>query len=124
MSKIPSDEAFARAKKRMRERDRNMDHVNYALREYFKEVCPDKAHDSHVMAEDDSRFRAYIFYKKVKDVQVCEENGVSSQLQQFVYDELERQGRGTKDSVAVSFEFDSDENVQSNFEGDYFLRMR
>jgi len=124
MSKIPSNEAFARAKSRMRERDRNMDHVNEAFRECFKEICPNMAHNSQVMAEDDFSFRAYIFFKKVKDVQVCEKSGVSSQLQQFVYDELERQGRGIKDSILVTFEFDSDENIQANFEGDYYLRMR
>lgn len=124
MSNIPSEEDFARAKRRMRERDRNIGHVNSALRKYFLEVCPDNAHDSHVIAEEDSKFRAYIFYKKDEDVQMCKENGVSSQLRQFVYDELERQGRGSKTSVAVEFEFDSDENVQSSFDGDYFLRMR
>jgi len=124
MSKIPSDEAFARAKRRMRERDRNMDHVNNAFSEYFKEICTENAHDSHIIAEDDLSFRAYIFFKKVRDVQLCEESGVSSQLQQFIYDELERQGRGSRDNIVVNFEFDSDENVQANFEGDYYLRMR
>ncbi|MDH5228482.1 MAG: hypothetical protein OEZ58_12460 [Gammaproteobacteria bacterium] len=53
MSKIPSDEAFARAKRRMKERDRNMDHVNDAFRGYFKNICPVKAHDSHIMAKDE-----------------------------------------------------------------------
>jgi len=52
-------------------------------------------------------FEAYIFFKKVNNVPACEENGVSSQLQQFVYNELERQGRGNKDCAVVSFEFDS-----------------
>lgn len=124
MSTIPSDEDFARAKRRMKERDRNMDYVNEAFRKYFKDICPDKAHDSHIMSEDNLTFRAYIFYKTNNDIQLCEENGVSSLLQQFVFDELEHQGRGSKRSLSVVFEFDSDENVQSNFEGDYFLRMR
>ncbi len=124
MSKIPSDDAFARAKRRMKERDRNMDRVNDVFREYFKKICSDRAHDSHIMAEDNFMFRAYIFFNKIKDVQVCEESGVSSQLQQFVYEELERQGRGNRNSMVVSFEFDSDENVQASFEGDYYLRMR
>lgn len=124
MSSIPSDEDFARAKRRMKERDRNMDNVNEAFRKYFKNICPDKAHDSHIMAEDDFTFRAYVFYKKNKDKQLCEENGTSLLLQQFAFDQLEHQGRGSRASVVVAFEFDSDENVQKNFEGDYFLRMR
>lgn len=124
MSKVPSEEALARAKKRRRERDRNMDLVNHSLRNYFKEICLDNSHDALVIAEDDLEFRGYVFYKNAQDVQLCEENGISSQLRDFVYEELERQGRGSKDGIVVSFEFDSDENVQANFEGDYYLRMR
>ncbi|MDZ4297626.1 MAG: hypothetical protein U0998_00010 [Moraxellaceae bacterium] len=124
MSTIPSDEDFAKAKFRMKERDKNMRQVNEALRDYFRRICPSKAFDSYIIAEDFSRFRAYIFFKRNEDIHECEESGISSQVQKFVYDELERQERGSKESVVVAFEFDSDENVQVNFEGDYFLRMR
>lgn len=124
MTKIPSDEAFARAKARRKERDRNMGDVNHMLKDFFKKLCGNKAHNSHVIAEDDRKFRAYIFYKKNEDVRDAKESGMQIQLVKFVYDELERQGRGDKDSLDVTFEFDSHENVLSNFEGDYFLRLR
>lgn len=123
MNNIPSDEDFARAKGRMRERDMNMSHVNQALREFFNVICPNGAHDAQVIAEGDFEFRAYIFFKKSEDVEACEENGTSAQIRQFVSDELGRQGRGDGKIITVAFEFDSDENVQRNFEGDYFLRM-
>ena len=66
----------------------------------------------------------YVFYKKDNDIQVCRDNGVSQKVEDFVYVELEKHGRGKKENIKASFEFDSDENVAANYEGDYFLRLR
>ena len=44
-------------------------------------------------------------------------------MMDFVYAALERAGRGKRPDISVAFEFDSDENVTANFEGDYFLRF-
>jgi len=41
-----------------------------------------------------------------------------------VYELLARFGRGKREELLVEFEFDSRENVDRNFEGSYFLRLR
>jgi hypothetical protein len=52
-------------------------------------------------------------------------SGVTQEIEDFVYAELERAGRGGKGDIRVAFEFDSDENVNASFEGDYFnCRLR
>lgn len=124
MSKIPSSEEFARAKQRMRELDRNVDKVNESAVRYFEEICPIHAHKFYLLAEEEKAFRAYVFYKFDKDIQLCRANGVEKKLEDFVYNELELHGRGRREDIAVAFEFDSDENVTANYEGDYFLRLR
>ena len=124
MSKIPSEEEFAKAKMRMRELDRNISQVNERALQYFKELCPAQSHNLYLIAEDDRKFRAYVFYKRNKDIHVYRDNGVARKVEDFVYDELERQGRGKREEITVAFEFDSDENVTANYEGNYFLRLR
>ena len=69
-------------------------------------------------------FRAYMFFEKDKDIKACKNNGIIRDLIDFVYDALERAGRGRRQDVTVGFEFDSDENVEANYEGDYLLRLR
>jgi len=124
MTKIPSDEEFAKAKARMREIDRNVQEANERALQYFRQVCPVHSHNLYLIAEGDRRFRAYIFYKRNDDIQVYRNNGVSKKIEDFVYEELERQGRGKKGDIVVTFEFDSDENVTASYEGNYFLRLR
>ena len=55
------------------------------------------------------------------DIAECEASGVNQMMRDFVYDGLEKCGRGKN---TVAFEFDSFENVEKNFEGNYFLRLR
>lgn len=124
MSKIPSDEEFAQAKSHMRKLDRNMDQIDKNIRAFFKKIIPNQSHDFYILAEEEFSFRAYFFYNKNEDIKIFENRGSSQKLRCFVYEELERQGRGGKDDVKVAFEFDSDENVKSVFGGDYFLRLR
>jgi hypothetical protein len=93
-------------------------------RRYFKKVCPKDGYNLHLIAEGDKKFRAYIFYNKNEDIQTYSDNGVSQQIVDFVYAELERQKRGKRDEIDVAFEFDSHENVRAKYDGDYFLRLR
>lgn len=122
MTNIPSDEEFSRAKKLMREREKNIDKVNVNVMRHFKDLCP--LHYFILMPQGDNEFWGGIFFKKDKDIMECEENGFSEAIQNFVYEELERQDRGKREDITVVFEFDSDENVNANFDGDYFLRLR
>jgi hypothetical protein len=124
MTNIPSDEEFAKAKARMRELDRNVKEANERALQYFRELCPGHSHNLYLVAEGDRRFRAYIFYKRDQDVQAYKNKGVDTMVENFIYAELERQGRGKREDITVAFEFDSDENVTANYEGNYFLRLR
>ncbi len=58
------------------------------------------------------------------DLEACKASGISQEMVDFVSLELERVGRGKPEGLKVAFEFDSDENVAANFEGNYFLRLR
>lgn len=124
MKNIPSDEEFAKADEYMEELDRNINQVNENVLQYFKELCPTHSHNFYLIAEEETKFRAYVFYKNDQDIQMYKDNGVARKIEDFVYEELERQGRGKKEDIALAFEFDSDENVTVNYEGDYFLRLR
>ncbi len=119
---IPSDEDFARADKLDREDWENIDAVNEAVVKHFKDKCP--LHYFIIIPQRDNEFWAAIFFETDKNVGECEESGIIDEIKGFVYSELERQGRGKGDHINVIFEFDSDENVKRNFEGDYFLRLR
>ncbi len=119
---IPSDEDFAKAKRLARERSRNLDAVNKSVMVHFKDKCP--LHYFLLMPQRNNEFWAGIFFINDEDIAICEKNGMSEQIQRFVYAELERLGRGKREDIKVAFEFDSDENVNRNFDGDYFLRLR
>lgn len=120
--KIPSDEDFAKADKLMEERDRDLAQVCEAVKTRFRTSCP--LHNVHVLWQRDVDFRAYIFFTKDSDIELCTENGATTMIEDAMYEELERCGRGKRGEIEVAFEWDSDENVERNYDGDYLLRLR
>lgn len=122
MNAIPSDEDFARAKRLARERSRGLDAVNEAVLRRFRGSTP--LYYFILLPQRKDEFWAGVFYEKDVDIQVCESNGVTRAIEDFVYSEIERQGRGKKGQITVVFEIDSDESVNAKFGGDYFLRLR
>jgi len=122
MSKIPSDEDFARADRLDRERGRNLDLVSASIMRHFKGRCP--LHLVSTLPQIGVNFRVYVFFNETKDIAACKANGIVQDLIDFAYAELERVGRGKRTEITVDFEFDSDENVTKQCGGDYFLRLR
>ncbi|MFA7270916.1 MAG: hypothetical protein WC073_16385 [Sterolibacterium sp.] len=122
MSNIPSNADFARADELDRERSRNLDAASRNVAEHFQEVC--RLFKVHILPQRDVSFRAYIFFYTDENIRDSERNGMLYAIQDYVYEELERQGRGKRGEISVAFEFDSDENVAANYDGDYFLRLR
>lgn len=122
MRKIPSDEEFARADRLDKERSRNLDAVSKNVTEHFRDSC--RLYKVFILPQRDVNFRAYVFFYRNTDVKECERSDSLRAIQDFILSELERQGRGKKEDITVAFEFDSDENVTANYEGDYFLRLR
>lgn len=70
------------------------------------------------------QFGASIFFKTEADIADSEADGTSQAMRDFIYEKLEEFGRGKRHELNVQFEFDSFDNVQKDFEGSYFLRMR
>jgi len=74
--------------------------------------------------DDDFGLWVWLFYEKEIDVKDNDQNGISKRVsQQFlkILSELEYPAELMSE---VGFTFDSDENVQANYEGSYFYRLR
>ena len=121
MSNIPCEQDFERADRLDKERSKNLDRVRDNVVRRFNKKCP--LHDFHILWQKDVNFRAYVFFKEDKDIVACESTGITQELMDAVYEELEHAGRGKMGDVTVAFEFDSDEHVTQAFEGNYFLRL-
>lgn len=122
MTRIPSDEAFARAKRQMADDSRGLDAVCKAVNTRFD--CERWFHRVYVLPQRDVEFRAYVFFKTNADFLDSVANDRKSRIENAVREELERNGRGKAAEVLVAFEYDSDENVEKNFDGDYLYRLR
>lgn len=117
----PTPEEFERAAKIVREKMRNLDNVCEDVRAHFHAICP--MQNIYIIDQRDVDFRAYIFMERRDDVVKMRSSGVYRQVIDFVYSSLERWGRGKRDEITVAFEFDSDERVEDECEGDYNLRL-
>ena len=122
MNTIPSDEEFAAAKRKMAERSKNLDAASGRVVEAFrKQSAVSKV---FILPQRDVDFRVYVFFSNDSDLDSGIRSGACEKISDFVYEELERQGRGSRSTIRIAFEFDSDENVRKNYEGDYYLRLR
>ncbi len=122
VSSIPSDEEFARADRWARGQSRNLDAVCSEFSQRFGVRCP--LHEVDLLPQGEGTFQIYVFFEKDKDIEAAKESGIVEVMVAFVYDALERAGRGKREEISVVFEFDSDENVRARVNGDYFLRLR
>ena len=124
MAGIPPDFELRRARANNKDeaRMRHLGDIGGQFVARFREVSP--LDHFELLPQIDVNFRAYIFFKKNRNIAECEANGTSQDMRDFVYDKLEEFGRGKRNETKIVFEFDSFENVQENFEGNYFLRMR
>ncbi len=83
MTQIPSEENFSRAKELARERSRNLDNVRNTVMNQFASECP--LVDFYILDQIDVDFRVYVFFNKTADAEVCQNNGTSKQIIDFVY---------------------------------------
>lgn len=119
---IPTEEDFARARAKMRERERGLSEVRSRIVERFQR---EGLHEAFVFySQSNDLFVAYLFYQRNEQIEAAEKSGLSAKIRQAVLEDLEQVGRGKQDAIKVNFEFDSHENVEANFEGDYYLRLR
>ena len=119
---IPSDEDFARASAKMKERSRGLSDVRERILDRFQPGG--ELHEFFIWYCSDRSFRAYVFYPHETDIKQAETSGLEARIKEAVFDELENVGRGNRQSVEVEFELDSHENVERGFEGNYYNRLR
>jgi len=119
---VPSRDDLARAKARMAERDLHLSEISKIVTDRFQSEC--NLHNVLIIWQRDVDFRAYVFFVSDNDLEMAKSSGVMASIEQAVYEELERFGRGKQGDVVVGFEWDSDESVQRKFGGDYWMRLR
>lgn len=117
---VPTAEEFERASRLSEERARELDRVRDRVLSRFR----GRLQEFFILDQRDVDFRAYVFFKRNGDVALARATGLDQQISEFVYDALEAAGRGLSANIKVAFEFDSDENVQTHFAGNYGLRLR
>jgi hypothetical protein len=122
MNTIPSDDEFARAKRAMAELDRNLEHVTQLVIGRCSKFC--RIHNMYILWQRDVDFRVYVFFSTDADIREYSECGITKTIEEYVYNELELAGRGKRSDITVAFEYDSDENVQRHYDGDYLARLR
>ena len=121
MSKIPSEEEFARAKQLMREQSRNLSKVCEAVRMRFESVCP--LFSVHMLPQRDVACSTTSSSTRTRTMGLAH-SGVTRQIEDFVYEQLELAGRGSRADITVAFEYNSNENFLAKYDGDYMLRLR
>jgi len=121
-NKLPSDEDFRRASASIKRRSRGLSNVRERIKYRFcdREVL----HEFFILDCSEYSFRAYVFYRWDRQIAEAEESGLESKIVDCVFEELEKAGRGARNKVKVEFEFDSHENIERNYEGDYFMRLK
>jgi len=121
-SNIPSDEEFARAKAAMRKQDHGLSQVRDRILKRFRERG---VHEFFVLfSRPTSTFGAYVFYRCDEEIAKADDAGLAAEIRDAVFEELTAVGRGERDTLDVRFEFDSHENIERHFEGDYYNRLR
>ena len=120
--KIPTEEELEHASDVIAENIRGLDEVCDKILKRFKK---DGIHEIYLFySRTHDTFGAYIFYRWDRQIKEASQSGLSDQIVTEIHEELEKIGRGSRKNIKVNFEFDSHENVEKNYEGDYLLRLR
>ncbi|HID08503.1 MAG TPA: hypothetical protein EYP10_15305 [Armatimonadetes bacterium] len=120
---IPSEEDFRRADAADRERHRGLSEVSEQIKNRFEKSG---VHEVFMFysSKTPNTFYSRIFYRWTRQIEEAEKSGLASRIKDAVYEELERVGRGDRKTIKVDFEFDSHENVERDYGGNYFNRLR
>ena len=121
ISGIPSEEEFARASRLMREEARGLDDIAERTKTRFYSIA--KVHAVHLLPQSDVDFRAYVFFLSEDDRYRAHSSGTIEEIRQFLIEEINL-ARSGGEVLRIGFEFDSDENVRRNYDGDYLIRLR
>jgi hypothetical protein len=118
----PTDDDFARARHRMATIDRNWDEISTSAQNKLRDVA-----DFHYVAlfpQDICRFAAVLFLHTDQALTEAKSNGIEALASACIQDAIKEFRAGQCQRCEVSIELDSYENVDRNFEGSYFNRLR
>ena len=118
----PTEEELDRAGEEIRRWHRGLDEVTSTLREKLAPLPGFRT--AEVDTEGEDEFRAYIFFETDSQAENRREGNFAAKLEETLRQELQKVGRGTTAEMKISVEIDSHENVERNYRGSYFLRMR
>lgn len=117
-----TDEDFARASAILKNRSRGLSQVRTEILASFQNS--EELHEFFIMDSSEISFKAYVFYNCEWQIKEAVKSGLALKVEKSVFDELEKVGRGSRSEIHVDFEFDSHENVEQNYDGDYYSRLR
>jgi hypothetical protein len=117
---IPTDEEFARASAAMRYQARGLNEVCERVLSRFRETL----REIFVFDHSELSFGACVFYLQERQVNEAKRSGLESKIKEAIFEELENVGRGNRNTIMVEFEFDSHENIEKKFNGNYYDRLR
>jgi hypothetical protein len=77
-----------------------------------------------VFEEWNNDLPVWVFYETDEDIRICEANGSSKNLETRFMEILRERNYPFDEFPEVLFVFDSHENVEKNYQGSYFSRLR
>ena len=119
---IPSEEDFQRARAADKQRQRGLSEIRERVLAIFSKVG---IHEVFIAYSPNTHsFVVSIFYQWDRQVMQAENSGLRDQIEAVVLQELEREGRGERGKLDVTFEFSSHETVERKCEGNYYDYLR
>ena len=118
----PSAEEVDRAIRNAESQFVNLDLVTEQVLSHFKRKCA--LYDFHIMPEGENNFRAWVFFDTDAHLEEYTKSKFIETIKDFVFAAMERAGRGSRHEIGIVFEFDSNQNVNKQYHGNYYNRLR
>ena len=120
------ERAFARMDANYEKNHQGLSEVVEKIRSRFVEIHEFWLNPEHHWREpdpDDVRFFASVFFHLDQQLEEASESGLEVRIRNAIIDEMENVGRGDRNSLEISFNFDSYENVVREY-GSYWNLLR
>ena len=118
---IPSEEEFVKASEALSKRSRGLSVIRGEILKKFQDK---NIYEFFIFDISEYSFKAYVFFRWNKQLKELSKTNLSVEIENFIYRQLEDSGRGKKKDLQLKIEFDSHENVERNYGGDYFSRLK
>jgi hypothetical protein len=118
---IPTEEEFEKASEALRKRSYGLSEIRDEILKKFKEQ---NIYEFFIFDVSEKSFKAYVFFRWDWQRKELSKTKIAGEIEDFIYQQLENFGRGKKVDLQLEIEFDSHENVELKYDGDYFSRLR